>query len=158
MLDGDAGVRAHECSMAAGRVELLQAGVHQVQREADRDRRNHDADHQRDLLQSRRGADDVAGFQILRGVAGVGRRDADHAADGDGQRAEGRGWSSLAQGRWRDVAISVAIVMPEIGIGRTADQAHNARADGDKQKSEDDHQQRSGKVRRPAHIARQGRA
>ena len=44
----------------------------------------------REPLQARRGADQEAGLQILRGVAGFGRGDADHAADGDGQRAEGR--------------------------------------------------------------------
>ena len=36
-----------------------------------------------------RGADEVAGLEVLRGVAGVRGGDADDAADGDGERAEG---------------------------------------------------------------------
>jgi len=39
----------------------------------------------------------VTGLEILRGVAGVGRGDAHHAADGNGQRAKGGSRPSLHQ-------------------------------------------------------------
>ena len=68
-LNGDAGMRSVEVPGLRRGVELLQAGVHEVQREADDDRRDNHADHERDLLQARRGTDDVAGLQVLRGVA-----------------------------------------------------------------------------------------
>ena len=42
-----------------------------------------------DLLLPGGGADEVAGLEVLAGVAGVGGGDADDAADGDGERAEG---------------------------------------------------------------------
>ena len=53
-LDGDAGMRGVEVPGLRGGVKLLQAGVHQVERESDDDGRNDDADHERDLLQARR--------------------------------------------------------------------------------------------------------
>src|SRR6202012_2453624 len=88
-LDGDAGVRCVEVPGMRGGMELLEAGVHEVEGETDHDGGDDDADHERDLLQARRGADDVTGLQVLRGVAGVGSGDADDAADGDGERTEG---------------------------------------------------------------------
>ena len=36
------------------------------------------------------GADEIAGLEVLRGVAGLGGSDTDHAADGDGKGAKGR--------------------------------------------------------------------
>ena len=68
-LDGHAGMRRMDVPRLRGRVELLQTRVHQVQREADHEGRNHDADDQRNLLQPRRGANDVTGLQVLRSVA-----------------------------------------------------------------------------------------
>ena len=50
------------------------------------ERRGDDADHQTELLIERRGADDVAGLEILRGVAGVRRGDADDGADAERDR------------------------------------------------------------------------
>ena len=132
------------------RVELLQAGVHQVEREADDDGRDHDADDQSDLLQARRGADDVAGLEVLRRVAGIGGRDADDATDGDGQRAKGGGGPALDeedssgghQGGDRHTGDRT---------GRRAHQADDAGADGDEEKSENDDQERSGKIGRPSY-------
>ena len=48
---------------------------------ADDERRGDDADRQAHLLIDRRRADDVAGLQVLRGVAGIRRADADDRAD-----------------------------------------------------------------------------
>jgi hypothetical protein len=64
-----------------------QAHVHELQRAADGENRSHRADDQRELLFRRRGADQVAGFEILRSAATIGRRDAYDAADG--QREHG---------------------------------------------------------------------
>ncbi len=71
-----------------------------LEREADGDGGDHDADQEGEPLLARRGADQEAGLQILRGVARLGRGDADHAADGDGQRAKGRGRPAARPGRW----------------------------------------------------------
>src|SRR6185437_8008072 len=84
VLDDDAGMRGVDVPGLVEGVELLQAGVHEVEGEPDDDGGDDNADHQRDLLQAGRGADDVAGLEVLRGVARVGGGDADHAADGDG--------------------------------------------------------------------------
>jgi len=70
-------------------VELLQALVHELEGETDGHGGDDDADEEGESLQARRGADEVAGLEVLRGVAGLGRCDADYAADGDGQCAEG---------------------------------------------------------------------
>jgi hypothetical protein len=75
---------------ALGRRELLAAdrtegGVVQAQdREADDEHRDQHADHEADLLLDRRGADQVAGLEILGGGAGVRRGDADDGADAQG--------------------------------------------------------------------------
>ena len=121
--------------------KVLQALVHQLERAADGEGGDDDADEEGEALHARRGADEEAGLQVLRGVAGLGRGDADHAADGDGQSAEGRrrpaadqedgrGGHQRGDGHAGD------------GVGRAADEAHDARADGDEEKSEDDHEQR----------------
>ena len=70
-------------------LEGLEAGVHGLERGADGEERDDDADHEGELLLPRRGADEEAGLEVLRGVAGVRGGDADDAADGDGERSEG---------------------------------------------------------------------
>ena len=57
---------------------------------ADGKNADHDADNQCELLLPRSCANQVAGLQVLAGVARVRRRDADHTADGNGERAKGR--------------------------------------------------------------------
>ena len=156
-LDGDAGMGGVDVPGLRGGVELLQAGVHEVEREADDDGGDDDADHERDLLQARRGADDVAGLEVLRGVAGVGGGDADDAADGDGESAEGWGGPALdeedgAGGHERGDGHAGD------GTGRGADEADDARADGDEEKSEDDDEQRGGEIGGPCRHMRRGRA
>ena len=89
--------------------------VHQLERDADGDGGDDDADEEGEALLARRGADQKAGLQILRGIAGFGRGDADHAADGDGQRAKGRRGPAVTR-KMAEVAISVAMVMPEMGL------------------------------------------
>ena len=69
-----------------------------------------------ELLIQRRGADDVTGLEILRRVAGVCGRDADDSADAQWQRAHTYRPSSPRPRRARQVRMSVAIVMPEIGF------------------------------------------
>ena len=66
---------------------------------ADDERRGEHADDQPDLLVERRRADDVAGLEVLRRVAGVGRRDADDGADAERDRARRRRRSSRARRR-----------------------------------------------------------
>ena len=70
---------------------LREADVHQDQRAADGERRNHDADDQADLLPERRGADKVAGLQILRRGARDRRGDANDAANRQREHAVGVG-------------------------------------------------------------------
>ena len=53
--------------------------------------RDDDADHDGDLLLPGGGSDEVAGLEILAGVACVGGGDADDSADGDGEGSEGGG-------------------------------------------------------------------
>ena len=48
--------------------------------------------------------------------------------------------------------MSVAMVMPETGLAEDADQADDARADGDEEESEDDDEKRSGEVGGPSDI------
>ena len=105
-----------------------------------------DADHQADLLPVRRCADQVAGFQILRRGAGNRRRDADNAANRETPARHRRWRSSRATRNIAQVAISVAIVMPLIGIRGVADQAADARGDRDEQKSEHDHEHRRDQI------------
>ena len=62
------------------------------------DERDH-ADDQADLLVERRRADDVAGLEILRRVAGVGGRDADDRADPERDRRVVMSRSSRARRR-----------------------------------------------------------
>ena len=49
------------------------------------------------------------------------------------------------------VAISVAIVIPETGLAEEPTRPDNARTDRHEEKSEDDDQQRSGKIGRPSY-------
>ncbi len=69
--------------------ERFEAGVHQVEGEADGEDADDDSEHDGDLLLPGRGADKVAGLEVLCGVSGVGCGDADDAADGDGESSEG---------------------------------------------------------------------
>ena len=102
------------CSTPCGRIASV--GVSStLHGDADDDRRRHRADHQADLLRARRGADQVAGLQILRGGAGVGGGDADHAADAQRHRLVESPVQPMPT-KMRQVAISVAIVMPEMGL------------------------------------------
>src|SRR5580658_3917160 len=132
-------------------MELLQAGVHEVEGEADDDGGNDDADHEGNLLKARRGADEVAGLEILRGVTRVRGGDADDASDGDCEGSEGwvrpshdkeDGGSGHEGGDGH----------PGDRAGRAADETDDTRADGDEEKAEDDHQQRGGQVGSPAYI------
>ena len=78
-------------------LEGFEAVVHGVERGADGEDADDDADHEGDLLLPGGGADEVAGLEVLRGVAGVRGGDADDAADGDGEGAEGGGGPALDQ-------------------------------------------------------------
>ena len=53
------------------------------------------------LLPERRGADEVAGFQVLRSGAGDRRGDADDAADREREDAVGVGRPAEHEERWR---------------------------------------------------------
>ena len=64
-LNGYAGMGSMDVPRLRRGVKLLEAGVHQVERETDDDGGDDDADDESDLLEARRGADDVAGFQVL---------------------------------------------------------------------------------------------
>ena len=139
-----------------GGAKLLQAGIHQVERESDGDGGDDDADHQSDLLETRRGADEIAGFEVLRGITGVGRGDGDDAADGDGQCTVSRSRPALDE---EDGACGHEGGDGHAGhgIGRAADEADDARAYGDKKKSEDDDEQRGGDVRQNADLRARNR-
>ena len=63
-----------------------------------------------------RGADQVAGLEVLRCGAAVGRRDADHRRRPTAPSAGRPGSSSPAATKIRQVSSSVATVMPEIGL------------------------------------------
>ena len=82
---------------------------------ADGERGDGDADEQAHLLPERRGADEVAGFQILRGGAGDGGGDADDSADHEREHAV-VGAVQPATKKMAQVAISVAMLMPLIGF------------------------------------------
>ena len=86
-----AGVWSVDIPALGGLAELLEGGVHGGQGDTDDERRDADADHEGDLLQAWGGSDDVAGFEVLAGVAGIGSGDADGPADGDGEGSVGRG-------------------------------------------------------------------
>ena len=127
------------------RVELRQPIVHQPQGEADSHRRNHYADEKCKTLIARRGSHKEPGLQVLRSIARLGRCDANHSADGDGKSAEcrrgpavdqedGRGGHQRSDGHAGD------------GVSRAADQPHDARADGNKEKSEKDDEDGCGQV------------
>ena len=75
------------CGAASAAEPIAEDAVQVEGREADDERRGDDANDEPDLLIERRGADDVAGLQILRRVAGVGRGDADDRADAERDRA-----------------------------------------------------------------------
>ena len=100
---------------------------------ADGEGGDHYADEEGESLQAGRGADQEAGLEVLRGVAGLARGDADHAADGDGKSAEGRGgpqerplhpWQQALEPVWhwiRQVSEPGELVVdPFLGSGTTA--------------------------------------
>ena len=103
------------------------------------ERRDDDADDQPDLLIERRGADDVAGLEILRGVAGVGRGDADHGADAERDRSVG-----VAGPAERDEQQAREDQRGDRHAGdrvrRRSDQPGDARRDDREEESEDDDQ------------------
>ena len=88
-LDVDAVVGLAEIPGLRGGAELLKGGVHGGEGDADDDGGDADADHECELLEAGSCADEVAGLEVLGGVAGVGSGDADCAADGDGEGSEG---------------------------------------------------------------------
>ena len=98
-----------------------------------------------------RGADEKTCLEVLRGVARFGRGDADHAADGDGQCAEGRRGPAVDQEDGRG-GHQGGDGHAGDGVGGAADEADDARADGDEEKSEDDHEQRGAEVGQQAHL------
>ena len=100
-----------------------------------------DADDQADLLVDRRRADDVAGLEVLRGVAGVGGGDADDGADrqrhrrvdvaGPAERHEDQAGDDQRRDRHaRD------------RVRRRADEAGDARRHGGEEEAEDDDEDR----------------
>jgi len=83
----------------------------------------------------------VAGLEVLAGVAGVGRGDADDAADGDASAPKAGAVHPLTR-KMAEVAISVAMVMPETGEAEEPTMPTMRRADGDEEEAEDDDEQR----------------
>ena len=95
--------------------EFLQAPHSSVQREADRDHRNQYAHDQRQLLLGGRGANQKAGLQILRSIAGIGRRNANHTADLMASAKKAGAVQPMTR-NMAQVAMRVAMAMPEIGF------------------------------------------
>ena len=82
--DSDAFMRIGDVPGVRRFAKFLKTSVHYVECPADGEGGDGDADEEGIALLEGRGADKVAGLQILRRVARLGRCDADHAADGDG--------------------------------------------------------------------------
>src|SRR5260370_31427710 len=76
-------------------LEGFEALVHGVERGPDGEDGDDNADHNGDLLLPGGGSDEVAGLEVLRGVAGVGGGDADDSADGGGESSEGGGGPTI---------------------------------------------------------------
>ena len=126
-------------------LEGFESLVHGVERGPDGEDGDDDADHDGDLLLPGRGADEVAGLEILRGVAGVGGGDADDSADGDGEGSEGGSGPAFDEedgggGHQRGDGHAGD------GRGGGADDADDARGDGDEEEAEDDDEESGGEV------------
>src|ERR1700733_818013 len=126
-------------------LEGFEAFVHGVQRSPNGKDRNNHANHNGELLLPRRSPNQVARFEILRGIASVRGRDTNNPADGDGKRAKrGRrpafdeedrsGGHQRSDGHSRDRR------------RRTADDADDSRAHRHEEKAEYDNKQRRRKI------------
>ena len=107
------------------------------------------------LLPEGSGADEIAGFQILRSGAGDGGGDANDAADHErengvvgsgpaGDEEDGAGGHQRGDAHAAD------------GIGRIAEEAADAAGDGDEEKSENDDEDRGEEILIPMSVARLG--
>ena len=105
----------------------------------------------RELLFPRSRADQEAGLQILRSIACVGGGDAHHAADGDGERAEGGSGPSLHEEN-RGSGHQCCDGHAGDGIGRAADQADDARGNSDEKKSKHDDKERRSQIGKQAGL------
>ena len=117
---------------------FLQAFVHQIQGRADGHGGDGDAHEKPHLLPEGRGADEIAGFQILRGGAGNGGSNANHAANHEREhgivgRSPSRQEENRAGGHQRRDAHAADRIR---GI---AEQAADAPRHGDEKKSEHHH-------------------
>ena len=143
--------RRHQRALGSGerfRADLMPdqsgRGVHgrlveHLHGEADHQRCHGDANEQSDLLVAGRGANQKSSLQILRGGAGVRRRDADHAAHAEGHRLvdvarppdaekEQAGRHQRGDGH------------PGDGVRARPDQPDDAGSHGDEEETEDDDQ------------------
>ena len=109
--------------------------------EADDDAAATDADHQADLLGARRGADDVAGLQVLATWRRRWRRRCRPCRPRTAPSAGRRRPSSRGRRRSGRCAISVAMVMPEIGFDDEPMTPDDAAGHGDEEEPEHDDQQ-----------------
>ena len=123
----------------------FKAFVHGVERGSYGEDGDYDADHDGDLLLLRSGFDEVAGLEILRGVAGVGGGDADDSTDGDGEGSEGGGGPAFDE---EDGGGGHQRRDGHAGDGRggAAHDADDARDDGYEEEAEDDDQESGGDV------------
>ena len=111
------------------------------QRPADDERRRDHADGEADLLIDRRRADDVAGLEVLRGVAGVGGGDADDGAD---RQRHGRVDRVVPAERDEDHARDDERRDRHARdrVGRRPDEAGDAGRDGGEEEAEEDDEDR----------------
>ncbi|KAI9803747.1 MAG: hypothetical protein M1826_004946 [Phylliscum demangeonii] len=112
---------------------------------ADGEEGDDDADHDGELLFPGGGAEEIAGFEVLGGVAGVGGGDADDAADGDGEGTKGGGGPAADEedgGGGHEGGDGHA----GDGGGGGADDADDAGGDGDEEESEEDDEEGGGEV------------
>ena len=130
--------RAHQRRLRRGqRVGTDGHHVVQIQRRvSDDQRRDQHADDQADLLIDGRGANDEAGLEVLRRRAGIRGGNADDGADAQRDRRVASPVQPSAT-KIVQVRISVAMVIPEMGFDDVADQADDARRDGDEEEAED---------------------
>ena len=114
---------------------FLQALIHQIQSRADGHGGDSDANKKPHLLPERRCADEIAGFQILRGSAGDGGGDANHPANHERENGVVRRRPSGKEEN-RAGGHQSGDAHAADGIGRIAEQAADARRHGDKEKAE----------------------
>src|SRR5882762_1479140 len=132
----------HQRGLRCGQVLRTNAAkviVQIEQRDPDDRRRRDDADDQSNLLIERRRADDVAGFQVLRGVAGVRGGNADDGADAYGDRGI---HVACPSERHEEQARQDQRGDGHAGnrVRRGADQTGDARRDGREEEAEDQNQ------------------